>query len=192
MDIINSIIDYSTNFISTGGILFGFFLVFIESFIPALPLSVFVALNVNAFGFFTGIIISWIATSIGSILCYLLFSLIESKLTTKFLNKKLVKKIKNGIDKFQNISLSRLVLIITLPFTPSFLVNILCGITGVSKEKFITALLIGKIFVIIFWGYIGMSFIESITDIKSLIYIVVALLISYLVSKIVSKKMNIE
>ena len=192
MDIINSIIDYSTNFISTGGIFFGFFLVFIECFIPALPLSVFVALNVNAFGFFTGIIISWIATSIGSILCYLLFSLIESKLTTKFLNKKLVKKIKNGIDKFQNISLSRLVLIITLPFTPSFLVNILCGITGVSKEKFITALLIGKIFVIIFWGYIGMSFIESITDIKSLIYIVVALLISYLVSKIVSKKMNIE
>lgn len=192
MDIINSIIDYSTNFISTGGIFFGFFLVFIECFIPALPLSVFVALNVNAFGFFTGIIISWIATSIGSILCYLLFSLIESKLTTKFLNKKLVKKIKNGIDKFQNISLSRLVLIITLPFTPSFLVNILCGITGVSKEKFITAILIGKIFVVIFWGYIGMSFIESITDIKSLIYIVVALLISYLVSKIVSKKMNIE
>jgi len=58
VNIINYIIDYSTNFISTGGILFGFLLVFIECFIPALPLSVFVALNVNAFGIFIGILIS--------------------------------------------------------------------------------------------------------------------------------------
>ena len=57
MDIVNTIIDYSTNFMSIGGVPFGFFLVFIESFIPILPLSVFVALNVNAFGFFIGILI---------------------------------------------------------------------------------------------------------------------------------------
>ena len=83
-------------------------------------------------------------------------------------------------------------LIITLPFTPSFLVNILAGLARVSKEKFITALLIGKVFVVIFWGYIGKSILESFTDIKSIIYIVVALVIAYIISKIVSHKMNIE
>ena len=88
MDIINTIIEYSTSFISTGGILFGFFIVFIECFIPILPLSVFVALNVNAFGFFIGILISWLATSLGSFLCYLLFTFIEEKVTEKILNKK--------------------------------------------------------------------------------------------------------
>lgn len=192
MNIINYIIDYSTNFISTGGILFGFLLVFIECFIPALPLSVFVALNVNAFGIFIGILISWIATCTGSFLCYLLFSYLEEKIVRNIFNQKKIQKIKKGIDKFKTINFSQLVLIITLPFTPSFLINILSGLAGVSKEKFISALLIGKVFTVIFWGYIGKSFIESLMDISSFIYIILALVIAYVISKIVSKKMNIE
>ena len=192
MDIISRIIEYSTNFISTGGMLFGFFLVFLECFIPALPLSVFVALNVNAFGIFIGVLISWVATCTGSFLCYLLFSFLEEKLVKKLLNKKFVMKIKKGIDKFQTITFSQLVLIITLPFTPSCLINILSGLARVSREKFISALLIGKVFTVIFWGYIGKSFIESLVDLESIIYIVVALIIAYIISKIVSRKMNIE
>lgn len=192
MDIISRIIEYSTNFISTGGVLFGFFLVFLECFVPALPLSVFVALNVNAFGIFIGVLISWIATCTGSFLCYLLFSFLEEKLVRRLLNKKFIVRIKKGIDKFQTITFSQLVLIITLPFTPSFLINILSGLAGVSKEKFISALLIGKVFTVIFWGYIGKSFIESLLDFDSIIYIVVALIIAYVISKIVSHKMNIE
>ncbi|MCI8569239.1 MAG: TVP38/TMEM64 family protein [Bacilli bacterium] len=192
MEIINYIIDYSTKFIATGGIPFGFLLVFIECFIPALPLSVFVALNVNAFGVFIGTLISWIATCLGSFLCYLLFSFLEEKFISKWFNNKTKKLITKGTLKFKTIGFSELVLIITLPFTPSFLVNILSGIAGVSKEKFISALLIGKVFTIIFWGYIGKSFIESITDISSIFYIIIALIISYILSKIVSRKMNIE
>ena len=192
MEIINYIIDYSTKFIATGGILFGFFLVFIESFIPILPLSVFVALNVNAFGLFLGVSISWIATCLGSFSCYLLFSFLGEKITNRFLNRKTIQKIKNGIDKFQNITFSQLVLIITLPFTPAFLINILSGLAGVKHEKFLFSLLIGKVFSVIFWGYIGKSLIESLTDIYSIIYIVIALVIAYIISKIVSRKMNIE
>ena len=192
MDIINTIIEYSTSFISTGGILFGFFIVFIECFIPILPLSVFVALNVNAFGFFIGILISWLATSLGSFLCYLLFTFIEEKVTEKLLNKKTINKIQKGFDKFNKITFSGLVLIITLPFTPSCLVNILCGLTRMKKEKFIAAILIGKMFTIIFWGYIGKSIIESITDLKSIIFIVMALIVAYIISKIINKEFEIE
>lgn len=192
MDLIKYIIDHSTEFVSNGGMLVGFFLVFIECFIPVLPLSVFVALNVNAFGFLGGFLISWSATCLGSYLCYLFFLFIEGKLTEKFLKRKTIKKIKNSIDKFEKIKFTELVLIITLPFTPSCLVNILAGLTKVSKEKFLIALLIGKSFTIVFWGYIGKSLIESLTDLKSLIYIFVTLTLAYIISKIVSKKMNIE
>lgn len=192
MDLIKYIIDHSTEFVSNGGMLVGFFLVFIECFIPALPLSVFVALNVNAFGFLAGFLISWCATCLGSYLCYLFFSFIEGKLTEKFLKRKTIKRIKNGIDKFEKIKFTELVLIITLPFTPSFLVNILAGLTKMAKEKFLVALLIGKSFTIVFWGYIGKSLIESLTDLRSLIYIFVTLVLAYAISKIVSKKMNIE
>lgn len=192
MYFINYIIDNCTEFVSNGGILVGFFFVFLECFIPALPLSVFVALNVNAFGFFIGCFISWIATSLGSYICYLFFSYIGSRFSEIFLSKKIVKNIKEYIDRFNNIKFSELVLIITLPFTPSFLVNIVSGLTNMSNEKFIGALLIGKIFSIIFWGYIGKSLIESITDLDSIIYIAVTLGLSYVVSKIVSHKLKIS
>ena len=139
-----------------------------------------------------GTLLSYAATISGSFLVYLLFTFLEEKLVSKFFNRKFVKKIVKGLEKFKNITLSQLVLIITLPFTPSFLVNILAGLARISKEKFITALLIGKVFVVIFWGYIGKSILESFTDIKSIIYIVVALVIAYIISKIVSHKMNIE
>ena len=191
MEVINNIIDYSTQFIAVGGIPFGFFLVFLECFIPALPLIVFVTLNINAFGLVVGILISWLATCLGSFVCYSIFSHIKGRMTNKFLERKWVKKLNGAIDRFKEITFSELVLIITLPFTPSFLVNIVSGLSGVGKKKFLCALLIGKVFMISFCGFVGTSLINS-TDIKSFIFIGVALLIAYILSKIVSKKMNIE
>ncbi len=192
MDIIQYIIGNSTDFISNGGIIVGFFLVFLECFIPALPLSVFVALNVTAFGFIIGCLISWIATCLGSYICYRFFTFIDKKASDKILKRRRLKKIKTTINKFKKIKLTELVLILTLPFTPSSLINILCGITRMPKDKFVVALLIGKFFSIIFWGYIGKSLIESFTDINSIVYIMGTLIIAYIISKIVSKKMNIE
>lgn len=192
MHIVEYIIEHSTEFVATGGLPFGFLLVFLECFIPALPLSVFVTLNINAFGFFIGVLISWIATCLGSFLCYLFFSFIQGKLTEKFLSRKMIKRLKKAIDKFKKISFTELVLIITLPFTPSFLVNIVSGLSGVSRQKFILAILIGKVFMVTFWGYIGKSLLDSLTDIKSIIYIVIALVVAYVISKVVSRKMNIE
>ena len=96
------------------------------------------------------------------------------------------------IPKISNIRFSSLVLLITLPFTPASLINILSGMAGISKKKFLAALLIGKVFSTTFWGYIGKSLIESVTDLTTLIYIGIALLVAYVLSKIVSKRMNIE
>ena len=192
MQIVNYIIEHSTEFVSNGGLLCGFLLVFIECFIPMLPLNIFVALNINAFGMVTSILTSWIATCLGSTICYFIFKYLGTKFTEKFLNRKLIKKIRKGLDTFEKITFSELVLLITLPFTPSFLINILCGLVKMTKKKFISALLIGKVFIVVFWGYIGKSFIDSLTDIKSLIFIGIALIIAYIISKIVSKKFNME
>lgn len=191
MDIVNNIIEFCTNFIYTGGIFFGMFIVFLESFLPILPLSVFVALNCNAFGFWGGVLISWIGTSIGSILCYLIFRFIGKKLHNKF-KKKIIKKIGNGIKLFSKITFSQLVVLYTLPFAPSSLFNTLGGLSGMSKQKFIASLLLGKAFSMLFWGYIGVSLIENFTDIKTIIITVVMLIVAYIVSKLVNKKLNIE
>ncbi len=191
MKFVNDLIEFSTNFIYTGGIFFGIFIVFLESFIPVLPLSVFVALNCNAFGFFIGVLISWIGTCLGSVLCYLLFRFIGKKLHSK-LKRKIFKKAEAGINKFNNITFTQLVLLYTLPFAPSSLFNTLGGLSNMKQEKFIFSLLIGKAFSILFWGYIGISVIESFTDKKSLISLGVILVLAYIVSKILNKKFNIE
>lgn len=192
MDYIDLIVLTGTNLIMSGGLFFGFFLVLLESFIPILPLSVFITLNVNAFGLFLGILISWCATSIGCFFCYLFFSFLEKKYAKKFLHKKTLRKIKKGMNTFQKITFPQLVLLITLPFTPAFVINILGGFSKISKEKFLTALIIGKMFSTTFWGYIGKSLLDSLTDLNSLIYIGIALLIAYGISKIVSLKLKIE
>ena len=191
MDLVKLFVEYSTNFISTGGILYGFLIVLIECFIPMLPLGVFVALNVNAFGTLIGIFISWSATTLGSFLVYTIFTFLEKKFVNKFVNKKTINRIMKAIKKFQKITFPELVLLITLPFTPSCFINIISGLARVPKKKFILSIIIGKVFTVIFWGYIGKSFIESMHDIKSIIFIAVTLLISYIISKIVSIKMNI-
>ena len=192
MNLVAEFIDYSTNLIAQGGLLVGFLLIVFESFIPVLPLAVFVALNINAFGFFSGVFLSWLATCLGCYISYLLFFYLSDKITDKLLSDKMRKKVKRGLKRFNDISLQGIVLLVTLPFTPAFLINILAGISKVKQEKFLLAILIGKVFMIIFWGYIGKSFIESMGDIKAIIYIVCALTIAYIVSKIVGKKMNIE
>ena len=45
---------------------------------------------------------------------------------------------------------------------------------------------------IIFWGYVSKSLIESITDINTIIMVSLMLVVAYLISKIVSKKVNLD
>lgn len=192
MDLINTIVEYSTEVISNGGILFGMLLIMIESFIPALPLSVFIALNTHTFGLLPGILMSWVSTCIGCYISYLIFYYVSNNIIYQYLSKKTRNKIDKAVDKFQNISLANLTVIITLPFTPAFLINILAGVSGMSKKKYIVALLIGKIFMVSFWGYIGKSFVESMTDISAIIVMSIMIIIAYALSKLIGKNANIE
>ena len=192
LDIINTLIEHSTEIISNGGILLGMLLIALESFIPILPLSVFVALNTHTFGLLPGILTSWLSTCLGCYISYLIFYYVSNNIIYKHLSKKTMKKVDKAIDKFQNISLSNLTVIITLPFTPAFLINILAGVSGMRKKKFLLAILIGKIFMISFWGYIGKSLVESMTDITTIIIMSIMIVIAYILSKIIGKKANIE
>ena len=123
---------------------------------------------------------------------YLLCYYVSNKIIYKFIKETTKEKIINTTEHFKKIKLTSLVLIITLPFTPSCFVNLIAGISNVSKEKYFISLLIGKVFHVIFWGYIGMSLIESITNIKAIIFIIIILIIAYIISKIISKKFKIE
>ncbi len=182
MNIINSTASYS--------ILLSSLLIIIESIIPPLPLGLFVTILFVNHGILLGFLISWISTIIGSILSFYLFQTIFKGLVDKYIRK--YKYADKFIGLMDNIKFSDLVLIIAIPFTPQFLINIGAGISKLEFKKFLPSIIIGKISVVLFWGLVGTSLIDSLKDPISLVKVIVLVLITYIITKIVNKKFNLD
>ena len=184
-----------TNFllsIGMWGYVLSCFLILIESIVPALPLSIFITLLFYKFGVFIGFIISYVFTILGCILSYKIFN---SKLRYKldnYINKNDMVKLDKLKMRINKINFNCLCLIIAIPFTPAFLINIAAGLTNMNFKKYLYALMIGKIFLIIFWGFIGTSLINSFKNPINLVYIIVLLIICFIISKLVSKREGLE
>lgn len=181
---ITKAVEVVTNFMSNFGFISGFILIILESMIPILPLGVFIALNVITFGSLFGFLISWLATVIGCMLAFYISRKLREKVEVKFKDNKLINKFKMYIGK---LSYSNLVVIMAVPFTPAFAINIGAGLSDIKPKRFFAALMVGKIPMVYFWGFIGKSFLESIKDPYTLAQIIAMLIIAYLVSKVVNK-----
>ncbi len=160
-------------------------LMLVESIIPAMPLGVFITVNFLTFGNLVGFITSWVFTVLGCIMSFFLFRKGVQGWFQRLTKDRV--KLNNLMIRFNNISLAELTLIIAMPFTPAFLVNIAAGLSDMPKKKFIIALIIGKASMIYFWGYIGTSLVESFKNPMILIKIFIILLITYVISIIVKK-----
>lgn len=183
-------VEKSIEILQNFGFLAGILIIILESMIPILPLGLFVAFNFSAYGYIVGFLISYVSTIAGCIIAYYLANFLFGVYIKKKSDE--YEKLNKLVKKMQTIKLSNLVLIIALPFTPAFLVNIAAGIIKMDLKKFIVSLFIGKISIVYFWGMVGKSFIDSIGDIKTMSIILLLLVFSYILSKIVSKKMNLE
>lgn len=185
VETINSFVSGNNIFLS---LFFGVLAIMIESIIPALPLAVFIAINMIAFGNLIGFIISWLATvtgcSISFFICRKLRNFVQSKLKEE-------SKVLSFIDKIDKIKFSSLFLIIAMPFTPAFSVNIAAGLSKMEYKKYLIALLFSKIFIVYFWGYVGTTIVESISDIQTLIKMGIVMVVLFIISKIITKKYNL-
>lgn len=172
------------------GPILGCICILIESIIPVLPLFVFITINFLVFGDILGFIISWIFTVLGCLLSFFIFrKKLKNWFDGKIENNEQFKKIMKMIDK---IKLEQLAVIIAIPFTPAFMINIAAGLSKIPLKKFLIALLIGKLFMVLFWGFVGTSLIQSLTNPMALIKVVILLLVAYVTSKVVSKKFKFD
>ena len=166
------------------------FLIVLESVLPILPLFVFITINFISFGTFLGFIISWLCTVLGCIISYYLVK--------KFLRNFVVKKIKNidlltrCMNYIENLSLTKITVILSIPFTPAFMMNIAAGLVNMNFKKFFIAILISKVFLVYFWGFIGTSLVESFQHPESLITVVIMMLIAYGISLVIKKVFKIN
>lgn len=174
------------------GPLLGSILILVESMVPVLPLSVFITLNFYAFGTVFGFFISYILTVIGCNLAYYISKRVFSNRMEYLFKRHDKNKIINLLEKFPNMSLSNLSVLMAFPFTPAFMINILSGVSKTDYTKFLLASIIGKPFMVFFWGYIGVTLIESLTHPLYLVEIMLIMASAYIISKIISKKFNLE
>lgn len=190
LDAINDLINNLIGMLGSAGAILGCLFILVESILPILPLSVFITLNFMTFGKFFGFIISWICTIGG---CMLSFYIFKNGLSMILYNKfKSNKKLVKVMHSIENMSFRKLVVLIAIPFTPAFLVNISAGISRMDTKKFFWAIVIGKISLVYFWGYIGVSLIDSIRNPMILIKVVIMLIIMYLISFVFSKRTNVR
>ena len=172
------------------GVFFACGLIFVESIIPILPLVAFITVNFLVLGNLVGFLISWIFTCLGCIMSYYIFKMgFGNKFENLTSDKVLINKYKN---LFKNISTGKLLLIIAMPFTPAFVVNIVAGLTKMDFKKYVTALIIGKISMVYFWGFIGSSFVECLTNPMEIVKIIIIMGITYLIYFILKKVLKLE
>ena len=190
-EMIDTFIDTTLQGMGIWGPIVGCFLITIESMVPILPLFVFITLNFLAFGNILGFIISWFFTCIG---CSISFFLFRSKVQT-WLYKRLKKKgliSQDTMKKITSLKFEQLTTIIAIPFTPAFLVNIACGLSEMSFKKYIGSLMIGKFFLVYFWGFVGVSLVESVKNPIYLVKVGLMLIVAYIISKFVNKRLNLN
>lgn len=162
----------------------------VESILPFLPLGVFITITMLVLGKLWGFIASWFFTIIGCIISFFIFrNGFGKKFDHLTENKELIKKYKK---MFKDISLGKLVLIIAMPFTPAFVVNIASGLCKMDFKKFFIAIVIGKISMVYFWGYIGTSLVDSITNPLVIVKIIISMALCYLIFIIVKKVFKLD
>lgn len=183
-----------TNFLLNIGV-FGYVLscicILFESIIPILPLSVFITILFYKFGCVIGFLISYIFTILGCLLSYKIFNSNLRIIFENYISKNDKNKLDKLVKRIKKIKLNSLSLLIAIPFTPAFLINIAAGLADIDRKKYFLSLLIGKIFLVGFWGFIGTSLINSIKNPINLVFVLISLIVCFIISKLVEKKVGI-
>ncbi|HIS18872.1 MAG TPA: TVP38/TMEM64 family protein [Candidatus Coprovivens excrementavium] len=192
-EVVNNLSIELNNFLMNAGMwapLISSLLIIAEGVLAFLPLVVFVTINVLSLGPVLGGIISWIFTTLGSLLAFLLFR----KGFSSFFNKKIEnnRKLEKFMNSIDELKFRQLVLIIAIPFAPSFFINLGAGLSNIALKKYFYALLLGKVFVIIFLGYIGSNIIDCFTNPIILIKVIVLILLAYILAQVVNKKFDLD
>lgn len=182
LDNITIVIDQFIKSIGVFAPIFACLLILIESMIPVLPLCTFITINFITFGNFCGFIISWIFTCLG---CFLSYYLVKKGFRNWYVTRiNTAPMLDKALNYVNNLSFSVFTTMLAMPFTPAFMINIAAGLVGMKFKRFFAAIVISKIFMVYFWGYIGVGILESFASPIILIKVIGMLIIAYALSNL--------
>ncbi|OOE12237.1 TVP38/TMEM64 family protein [Fictibacillus arsenicus] len=170
------------------GFLPGILLPMLESFIPILPLFLFVAGNAAAYGFWLGFLYSWIGVCLGSAIVFLLVRRYGQKRFLNFLNRHT--NTTRMLSWVERHGFGMLFLIYCFPFTPSALVNVIGGLSRINIKTFFLALALGKLVMIAIVSFIGYDFVDVLKSPLKLGLIVFGIFVLWLGGKVVESRLK--
>ncbi|QRN86105.1 TVP38/TMEM64 family protein [Clostridia bacterium] len=164
--------------------LVGFIAAGLESFLPVLPLTGIVAMNVYAYGFWSGYVLSYLGTIVGSTMLYFAIRHLFRASVHRRAQKN--QRWRSIIEKVQKKGFTPIFLLYCLPFTPSFFVSAGAALAEVDTYKFLAALITGKLVMIYILSSIGFH-IEDMLDrpLKSILMLVAIAIIWLVLEKVI-------
>lgn len=184
---VDKVIELSEHYRALGPLI-GLFFPFIESFLPFLPLFVFVFANASAYGLWYGFILSWAGASAGSYAVFLVIRKYGQARIFQFMTKGI--RVQKLIKWVEQNGFGPLFLFICFPFTPSALVNLVAGLSDIKKHHYLWTLLAGKFVMIFTVSFIGSDLKALLTQpIRTGIVIAIILLL-WLIGKQLEKRLN--
>lgn len=182
-NLLNLIQEYRTL-----GPLPGILLAVLEAFLPFLPLFVFVMANVNAFGLWLGFLYSWLGACIGAFMVFSLIRKYGQKRLLAFLPRH--PQVRRLMDWLDRHGFGPLFLLLCFPFTPSAVVNIVAGLSKISRAQYMLAVCIGKMVMIFTISYIGSDIRALITQPSRTAFVLAVIFILWYVGKRIEVRLN--
>lgn len=168
----------------------GILLPMVESLIPIFPLVLFVMANAAAFGLWKGFIISWIGATLGALTVFFIVRKLGRQKFFRFLTKhEKVRKLMNWVERH---GFGFIFLMLCFPFTPSSLINVVAGLSRVSKHQFILAVLLGKLVMIFTISFIGYDIRSLIQQPQKTILVALLMFLLWYVGKKIERRIHIE
>ena len=166
----------------------GIFLPFLEAFLPFLPLFVFVFANAAAYGLLKGFLLSWAGSSLGSIAVFLIIRKLGDRMIfRKIRGNKQVMRVTAWLTRH---GFGPLFLLLCFPFSPSSVINVVAGLSKISTQQFILAVLLGKSVMVFSIAYIGSSIFEFAKNPVRTIIVGVGIVLFWVVGKYIEQRLQ--
>ena len=163
------------------GFIVGFLLVFIEAFLPFLPLVVIVILNINSYGIIVGFLVSYTASVAGSYLVFLIVRNLFRQPAQRYIEKH--DKLNRMLKFIDERGFTFLFILLSLPFTPSSIVNVITALSNIRRHVYLYILLASKFIMILSMTLVGYDITSFFDSPVKLIFSLVFLVLLYLLSK---------
>ncbi|MFA7744231.1 TVP38/TMEM64 family protein [Salinicoccus roseus] len=170
------------------GLIVGFLLAMAESLFAFLPLFAIVIININSYGFLLGFLASYSGTVIGSYLVFLLVRYLFRKPAQRYIEKH--ERLGRMLHFIDTRGFSFLLILLSLPFTPSFAVNVIAALSNMKKTVYLSILIAAKAIMILLMSVVGYDITSFFTSPLQLTVSIIFLVVLYFFSKWYQKYIN--